>query len=191
MKVKSSTATSMEYRFEGEEYPEAVKMARYTYKKRMFYLFFNRKGIIQVDYCPLNKAANSRNYLDQIQKVFENSGGDHSKIIIHDDNAPIRGAKLVQNYYARTGIERMTHPRYSPDLAPNDFWLIRKLKRAMDNKYIENERELYEEVMKILTSIPAQAYARCFDEWLIRMKRCVDREGNYFEYRSRCNNRKN
>ena len=70
----------------------------------------------------------------------------------------------------------MTHPRYSSDLAPNDFWLIRNLKRAMDGKYIQGQQKLYLKAMKILKSIPAQEFARSFDEWLKRMHRCIDKK---------------
>ena len=55
----------------------------------------------------------------------------------------------------------MTHPRYSPDLARNDFWLIRKVKCELSGKNIYDKKEL-DEVMKILTSIPAEEYVRCY-----------------------------
>ena len=180
-----------EWRFEHEDTPRIPKLRRFTQRKRMFYLFFNRKGIVHVDFRPLNRAANAQNYKEQIQAVVKKFG-KRSKITLHDDNAPIHCAKLMQSFYRRRkNIKRMTHPPYSPDLAPNDFWLIAKLERALSGKFIEDENELYEEVTKILTSIPAEDYARCFDEWLKRMQKCIDKKGDYFEKRSRCIKRKN
>ena len=175
-----------EWTFEHEDTPRQTKHMRYTWKKRMYYLFFNSKGIVHVAFRPLNVAANSADYQVQLARVIENLGGVASKIVIHDDNARIHTSNSLVKFYRKTGLRRLTHPRYSPDLAPNDFWLIRKLKRALDGKYFAIEQELFDEVMKILKSIPAHEFARCFNEWLIRMQRCIDRKGGYVEYRTRC-----
>ena len=153
--------------------------------QRMFSIFFNSKGIVHSFYRKLNHASNAIYYRQQIRKITRKLKGQKSKIIIHDDNAPIHKAKLMNAYYGNTGIKRMTHPRYSPDLAPNDFWLIRKLKRAMDDKYITSDRKLYMEVIKILKNIPAHEYARRFDKWLVRRRKCIEKQGEYFEYHTR------
>ena len=153
-----------EWTFEHKDTPRQTKHMRYTWKKRMYYLFFNSKGIVHVAFRPLNVAANSADYQVQLARVIENLGRDASKIVIHDDNARIHTSNSVVEFYRKIGLRRLTHPRYSPDLAPNDFWLISKLKRALDGKYIATEQELFDEVMKILKSIPAHEFARCFNE---------------------------
>lgn len=38
--------------------------------------------------------------------------------------------------------------------------------------------------MAILRSIPAQDQARCFDEWFIRMRRCLENDGDWSECRN-------
>jgi histone-lysine N-methyltransferase SETMAR len=45
--------------------------------------------------------------------------------ILHHDNAPAHKQFLTQK-----SITKMEHPPYSPDLAPNDFWLFPKIKSA-------------------------------------------------------------
>lgn len=60
-----------EWRFEYEDYPREPKMMRYTQKKRMFHLFFNRRGIVHVSYRRLNKAANAKSYRAQISEVVK------------------------------------------------------------------------------------------------------------------------
>lgn len=63
-----------------------------------------------------------------------------------------------------------------PDVTPNDFWLTAKLKRAPSGKFIEDENELFEEVMKILASISTEGYVCYFDQLLKRMQKCFDKK---------------
>ena len=179
-----------EWRGIDEDTPRIPKMMRYTSKKRMFYIFFNRHGLVHFTSRKLNKSATGINYKLQISRVIKKIGSDRSKIIIHDDNAPIHRSNVVKKYYERTGETRLTHPRYSPDLAPNDFWLIRKLKRAMDDQYIPGERKLHLEALKILKNILPEEYAMCYEVWRERMKKCIEIGGDYFEYRKRRTKRK-
>lgn len=179
-----------EWTFPEEDAPKIPKMIRYTTRKRMFTLFFNTKGIVHVSYRKLNHAATAKSYKEQILKVarkFKKS----AKIVIHDDNARIHCGKMMTKFYENSrNVKRLSHPRYSPDLAPNDFWLIGKLKRALENKCIDGERKLYNEVMKILKNIPADEYKQCFDKWINRMKECIERNGDYVDFRKRCIKRK-
>ena len=46
----------------------------------------------------------------------------------HQDNAPVHNSILVTDYLSKMGIKIVTHPPYSPELAPCDFWLFRKLR---------------------------------------------------------------
>lgn len=168
--------------------PRATKMNRYTTKKRMFFIFFNNKGLMHLDFMPLNHAATANNYAWQLQQVmyeWEKQGRNISELQIHDDNARIHNAAYIRNFYAEKGLKRMEHPRYSPDLAPNDFWLIRKVKRAMSGKKFVDEYAMYRFAKEFLMSIPQSEYERCYDEWIKRMYRCIEANGDYFEYKPR------
>ena len=68
-------------------------------------------------------------------------GMDISKLILHDDYAPIYTAKETKKYQNELKIKRMSHPSYSPDLAPNDFWLISKLKKFLSQRDYVDEYE--------------------------------------------------
>lgn len=79
----------------------------------------------------------------------------------------------------------MTHTRYSPDLAPNDYWLIRKLKRSLDDFTAKDDEDLYQKVIHVLYDIPSNDFEKRFNVWLERMKLCVEANGNYFEWKRR------
>ena len=46
----------------------------------------------------------------------------------HQDNTPVHNSILVTDYLTKIGIKTVTHPSYSPNLAPCDFWLFPKLR---------------------------------------------------------------
>ena len=61
---------NMKWTFPDEDTPRGIKPVRYTYKKRMFFIFFNRKGLIHVDFQPMNNAAKSFDYIEQLDSVI-------------------------------------------------------------------------------------------------------------------------
>ena len=55
----------------------------------------------------------------------------HEAIIFHLDNARPHIAIPVQNYLENSGWEVLSHPPYSPDLAPSDYHLFRSMQNAL------------------------------------------------------------
>jgi transposase len=43
---------------------------------------------------------------------------------LHHDNVPTHKVHSVKQFLAQKWITEMEHPPYSPDLAPNGFWLF-------------------------------------------------------------------
>ena len=65
----------------------------------------------------------------------------------HQDNTPVHNCILVTDYLTKIGINTVSHPPYSPDLTPCNFWLFPKL-RGCSYETIE---EMKEAVMRSLT----------------------------------------
>ena len=68
----------------------------------------------------------------------------------HEDNALVHNSILVTDYLTKMGIKTVPHPRYSPDLAPCDFWLFPKL-RGSRYETTEEMKEAVTKVIDILT----------------------------------------
>jgi transposase len=47
---------------------------------------------------------------------------DQRKLVVHADNAKPRVAKRVKQYIDENGLRSASHPPYSPDPAPSDFF---------------------------------------------------------------------
>lgn len=54
-----------------------------------------------------------------------------SGITLHHDNAPAHTAAATREFLASEGVQLMSHPLYSPDLAPCDFFLFPHVKKQL------------------------------------------------------------
>lgn len=171
--------------FSDEDYPRLPKM-KPTVKKRMYCIFFNSKGPVQISYQSQNDTFTSVHYIQSLTEAALNLSNFASpKIILHQDNCAVHMSNICKEYYARNRIQLMGHPAYSPDLAPCDFWLFKILKKEFRGKEFDNEDDLAAAVYEYLGSIPTEEYEKCFKEWFIRMKKCIQANGEYFEIKKR------
>ena len=74
------------------------------------------------------------------------------------------------------GIKTVHHPPYSPDLAPSDFWLFRKLRGC---RY-ETIEVMKEAVTKVIDMLTQKNFHGAFQKLLKRYK-CIAAGGDYFE----------
>ena len=68
----------------------------------------------------------------------------------------------------------MSHPPYSPDLAPNDFFLFPYVKNKIRGQRFLVPEEMVDGFRMLVLEIPQL-------EWFKRMQKCTDFNGEYFE----------
>ena len=95
---------------------------------------------------------------------------------IHLDNAR---PHLVDEEFTRMKLERIPHPPYSPDLAPSDFFLFGYLKKMLEGQSFIDGESLFVEATKILKSINREILEKVYDEWIKRLEKCIENEGEY------------
>jgi hypothetical protein len=78
-------------------------------------------------------------------------------------------------------ITVLEHPPYSPDVAPNDFFLFRKIKEILKRRYLGDTDDIRSSTMAALKAIPQNQFQDCFDGWTRRWHRCIASQGEYFE----------
>lgn len=101
-----------------------------------------------------------------------------SEMKIHIDNAR---PHLVDAFLQDNGLTRLQHPPYSPDLAPSDFFLFGFLKMQMEGKNFESDEELFDAASNVLRCIPNTTLRDVYHEWIQRLKRCIEMNGEYVE----------
>ena len=75
------------------------------------------------------------------------------------------------------GIKIVSYIRYSPNLAPCDFWLFPKL-RGCRYEIIE---EMKEAVTKVIDTLTKEDLYGDFQKLLERNNKCIAAGGDYFE----------
>ena len=75
------------------------------------------------------------------------------------------------------GIKTVRHPRYSPDLAPCDFWLFAKLRGC---RY-ETIEEMKKAVMKVIDTLTQENFHGAFQKLLEQYNKCIAAGDDYFE----------
>ena len=75
------------------------------------------------------------------------------------------------------GIKTVSHPPYSPDLVPSDFWFFPKLR---DCRY-ERIEEMKEAVTKVIDTLTQEDFHGAYQKLLERYNKCIAAGGDYFE----------
>ena len=75
------------------------------------------------------------------------------------------------------GINTVSQPPYSPDLAPCDFWLFPKLRGC---RY-ETIEEMKEVVTKVIDTLTQEDFHGALQRFLERYNKCIAAGGDYFE----------
>jgi len=66
----------------------------------------------------------------------------NNSCILHHDNAPAHTALSVREVLATKQITVLEHLAYSPDLAPNDFFLFPKTKEILKGRHFDDTDDI-------------------------------------------------
>ncbi|UYV82487.1 hypothetical protein LAZ67_21002482 [Cordylochernes scorpioides] len=143
---------SAEWRGQGEPRPKKSRILK-SRNKVLLVAFLDNKGIVHHEYLPAG------------QTVIKPEKWTNGDWILHHDNTRPHTAHLVTSFLAKNGTEILPQPPYSPDIAPNDFFLFPKLKAVLKGRHFDTREDIIEKSLLALKSIPKEAYKNCFDNW--------------------------
>jgi hypothetical protein len=86
---------------------------------------------------------------------------------------------VLTGYITPNEMKGVPHPPYSRDLPPSHFFFFRYLKRKLMGYRPESESELLVRIRVILTEIPREVLNTVFLEWMDRLRKCIDTNGDY------------
>ncbi|UYV68619.1 hypothetical protein LAZ67_6000236 [Cordylochernes scorpioides] len=161
---------SAEWRGQGEPRPKKSRILK-SRNKVLLVVFLDNKGIVHHEYLPAGQTVIKEMYLSILRRLMEAirkkrtekwTNGDW---ILHHDNAHPHTAHLVTSFLAKNGTEILPQPPYSPDIAPNDFFLFPKLKAVLKGRHFDTREDIIEKSLLALNSISKEAYKNCFDNW--------------------------
>ncbi len=153
--------------------------------KCMLLTFCDWKGMVHHEFVH-GQTVNTQLFI-QVLGCFEAAmrrkrPGLRGKFYLHLDNASSHTSRDIRLHLLFTGQQVLTHPPYSPDLAPSDFWLYPRLKRGLKGHWFNSLDDLEEAVDHEIANIASHEYTECFThKWPMRWARCVFKDGDYFE----------
>jgi histone-lysine N-methyltransferase SETMAR len=95
-------------------------------------ILFYIKCIVHSEFTPHDQTLNQSYYVEILKRFHEAVRGKIPELwpndwILYHDSASAHKALSVKELLAQNSITEVEHPLFSPDLAPNDFWLFPKI----------------------------------------------------------------
>ena len=84
-------------------------------------------------------------------------------------------------FLATKQITVLEHPAYSPDLAPNNFFLFPKIKEILKRRHFDDIDDIRSNTMAALKAIPQNQFQNCFEGLTRCWHRCIASQGEHFE----------
>jgi len=115
--------------------------------KVMATIFWDCKGVLMVDYIPQKTIMTGPYYGEVLTNlrhaVKEKRRGilTRGRLLLHG-NAPALMSQVAQAIVKDIGFEQLSHPPYSLDLTPSDFFLLRHLKQHLRGTRFFDDDEL-------------------------------------------------
>ena len=95
--------------------------------KTMLICFFDIKGLVHLEFIPQGQTVNQQFFLEVLKRLHDAVRRKCPELwqsgewLLHRDNAPTHTALSLWQFLTRNGMTTVSHPPYSPDLAPCDF----------------------------------------------------------------------
>ena len=126
-------AQSSQWKRPEEPRPKKARQVQSNVKV-LLTVFFHYNGVVHHEFLPQGHMVNKEYYLEVMRRLREAIRRKlpdlwrNNSWLLHHDNAPAHTSLLVRDFLAKNNTVIMPQSPYSPDLAPCDFFLFRKLK---------------------------------------------------------------
>lgn len=177
--------SAAEWRPRGSRPPERPKIPE-NRKKIMVTVFWDCVGILLIKVMAKGTTINSERYCEVLEELYhaireKRSGRLVRKVLLLHDNAKPHTAKKTVEKIKDLKFELVSHPPYSPDLAPSDYFLFKNLKNELRGQKFESENETMTALNQFFDSKSADWYKSGLDALKSRLERCIDLRGEYLD----------
>lgn len=176
---------SMQWKHPTSPSAKKFKVVKST-RKIMASVFWDQKGILLIDFLPQGETINANRYCETLKKLrraIQNKrrGMLTSGVCLLHDNARPHVARSTAQLLDKFGWDVLTHPPYSPDLAPSDYHLFTKMKAELAGERFTSDEEVKEAVTKWTKEVAASFYEEGISKLISRYTKCIDVAGDYVE----------
>ena len=180
-----SKRDSMQWIKKGDPSPTKFRAER-SVGKVLYVVFWDSQGIILMHPVPRGQTINASYYSHFLRNVLEPAVRQHrpgtapERILFQHDNAPSHSAGETVRTIREIGWTNLSHPAYSPDLAPSDYHLFANLKKYVRGRRFTSRSALGSTVFQwsqtLKTTWLAEGMMRLPELW----QKCIDADGAYF-----------
>lgn len=176
---------SKQWKHCGSPPPKKARVAL-SANKVMASVFWDSEGILLVDYLMKGHTVTGEYYSNLLWQLRDNiKEKRHGKltkgILFHQDNAPAHTSNIAMATIHDCGFELMSHPPYSPDLAPSDYHLFPNLKKSLAGQRFVSNDEVMEATEEFLRAKDTPFFQAGIQALERRWAKCVELGGDYVE----------
>ena len=180
-----SKRASAEWRGEGESRPKRPKTQQ-SAGKVMASVFWDMHGILLIDFLPKGQTINRDYYialLDRLENAIKKKRPQMAKKkpSFQQDNAPVHKSMKTIVKLNDLRFELLTHPPYSPDLAPSNFYLFADLKKMLQGKRFSSDDKVIAATEAYFEAKDKSFYKKGIKNLEKRWNDCIAMEGDYVD----------
>ena len=105
---------------------------------------------------------------------------NNSWFLLHN-NAPANWPVLVMDFFAKKNFTTLQYPPYSPYLAAADFYLLPRLKSALNGWHFFDATDIIKNETEQLKRLSQNSFQECFQPLCSRWQKCIVAQGDYCE----------
>ena len=148
-------------------------------RRVMLSVWWGVKGVIHWEFLPTDRTITADLYIQQLDRVAVKLRGKQDKVYFLHDNARPHIAKSTRKKLLELGWTVLSHPPYSPDLAPTDYKLFRSLENYLDKKKFNNEQEVSLAIGNFFDQKSPEFYEHGILSLPERWRQVIDNDGTY------------
>ncbi len=157
----------------------------------MLTTFFDCNGMVHSEFMEVGGTIQSEDYCEVLARLREKIRRKRPhlwvmqdgwrRFLLHHDNATPHTSTFTLACIGENNMEMIPHPPYSPDLAPNDYFLHPEIKAQMRGNVYRNIQEVQAAANRIMRNIPVEKFKNAIKDLPVRWAKYVQAQGEYFE----------
>ena len=167
----------MEYRHTSSPRPKKFKRMP-SAGKILLTVFWNSQRVYMTEFLIAGKTVNSARYFETIKNLrrrVRRVRGSISRILLLHDNARPHTARPTIDALEKLKFEVLSHPPYSPDLAPSNFHFFPHLKRT----HFTSDEEVKQTVTSWIKQKTPEFFIDGMRKLVLGWEKCIERQGDY------------
>jgi len=157
-------------------------------KKLMLCIWWDQLGVVYYELLKPNETITGALYRTQLMRLSRalkekraHYYSRHDKVILLHDNARPHVAAPVKTYLETLNWEVLSHPPYSPDIAPSDYYLFRSMAHGLSEQHFTSYEDTKNWVDSWIASKDEAFFRRGIRMLPERWEKVVASDGQYFE----------